>query len=82
MQCIKNVILHLIKFYTVRNIVWTTIVVWFVWKIYNVFSNKANNNTNTSQKSKEGETKIEKNVLQKPHFKPNDGEYVDYEEVN
>jgi hypothetical protein len=30
---------------------------------------------------KEGEVKIDKNVNLKSHFNPNDGEYVDYEEV-
>jgi hypothetical protein len=37
-------------------------------------------NSKTSYQ-KEGEVKIEKNVNLKSHFNPNDGEYVDYEEV-
>ncbi|MBK6985032.1 MAG: DUF4834 family protein [Bacteroidetes bacterium] len=36
---------------------------------------------NKSSYQKEGEVKIEKNVNLKSHFNPNDGEYVDYEEV-
>ncbi len=68
-----------------RNIVWTIIVVWVVWKIYNAFASKAKNQSvesNTSSKRKEGEVKIDKNIDQQSHFRPNDGEFVDYEEVN
>jgi len=67
-----------------RDIVWTVIVVWLVWKIYNAFALKPKaqqSNSNTTYQRKEGEVKIDKNVKQKPHFNSNDGEYVDYEEI-
>lgn len=35
----------------------------------------------SSQHRKEGEIRIEKNVQQKSHFRDDDGEYVDYEEI-
>lgn len=69
---------------TVRDIVWTVIVVWVVWKIYNAFSSKPNTQKTTSGNSqyrKEGEVKIDKNINSKTRFNPNDGEYVDYEEI-
>lgn len=73
-----------------RDIIWTVIAIWIVWKIYDAFKSiskpKAqtqgfNRNQNTYQHQKEGEIKIDKNINLKSHFNPNDGEYVDYEEV-
>lgn len=76
-----------------RDIIWTVIIVWVVWKIYDAFKNVSKPKTQThgynshqhnnfhSQK-KEGEVKIDPTATkQKSHFKPEDGEYVDYEEV-
>ena len=71
-----------------RDIVWTVIVVWVVWKIYDVFkhaSKSKNSNFNKGQdnyyRSNEGEVRIDKQNNHKSHFNPNDGEYVDYEEI-
>ena len=69
-----------------RDIIWTVIVVWVAWKIYDAFKNVAKTknpkvNQNNYNQTKEGEIKIDKNVNQKSHFDPNDGEYVDYEEI-
>lgn len=73
-----------------RDIIWTVIAIWIVWKIYDAFKSMSkpkvqtqgfNRNQNTYQHQKEGEIKIDKNVNLKSHFNPNDGEYVDYEEV-
>lgn len=69
---------------TVRDIVWTVIIVWVVWKIYSAFSSKTNTQntaSGNSQKRNEGEVKIDKNVNSKIRFNSNDGEYVDYEEI-
>ena len=70
-----------------RDIVWTLIVIWLVWKIYDAFKSVSKPkaqpqgyNGNQSYQ-KEGEVKIDKNINLKSHFNPNDGEYVDYEEV-
>ena len=70
-----------------RDIVWTIIVIWLVWRIYDAFKNMSKSKTqpkgfNSNQyQQKEGEVKIDKSVDLKSHFNPNDGEYVDYEEV-
>ena len=72
----------------VRDIIWTVILVWIVWKIIDAFKNvskmqpqKVNNNTQQHNR-KEGEVIIESSAPNhKSHFKPGDGEYVDYEEI-
>lgn len=67
-----------------RDIVWTVIIVWVVWKIYSAFTTKSktqNTTTGSHQTRKEGDVKIDKNVNSKTHFNSNDGEYVDYEEI-
>jgi hypothetical protein len=69
-----------------RDIVWTIIIIWIVWKIYDAFKNmsKTQGGTKTQNKfykQKEGEVKIDHNINQKTHFNPKDAEYVDYEEV-
>lgn len=73
-----------------RDIIWTVILVWLVWKIIDTFKNASKMqtqrvNTNNQQqynRRKEGEVNIEStHTGHKPHFKPEDGEYVDYEEI-
>lgn len=72
-----------------RDIIWTVIFVWLVWKIVDTVKgvsktrNQANNSgNNTNYYKKEGEVKIDSHgPQQKTHFKPEDGEYVDYEEI-
>lgn len=73
-----------------KDIVWTVIIIWVVWKIYDAFKNVSktkmqnqgfNENQNNNGHQKEGEVKIDKNVNQKTHINPNDAEYVDYEEI-
>ncbi|MES2515740.1 MAG: hypothetical protein V4580_16425 [Bacteroidota bacterium] len=70
-----------------RDIIWTIIIVWVVWKIYDAFKSVSKSKTQTQAFNgnhsyrKEGEVKIDKNVNVKSHFSPADGEYVDYEEV-
>jgi hypothetical protein len=77
----------------VRDIIWTVIVLWVIWKIYDAFKSvskpktqthgyNSQQNNNYHNQKKEGEVKIDPNApKQKSHFKPEDGEYVDYEEV-
>jgi hypothetical protein len=58
--------------------------VWVVWKIYNAFTTNAKAQKSPSghqQTRKEVEVKIDKNVRSESRFNPNDGEYVDYEEI-
>jgi hypothetical protein len=77
-----------------RDIIWTVIVIWIVWKLYDAFtsfgkqkSRTAYSQPNTQQNNyqqtnKEGEIRIDNKGDQKSsHFKPDDGEYVDYEEI-
>ncbi len=84
-----------------RDIIWTVILVWLVWKIYEAFkgiskmqTQRVNNQqtrqqgnnhtyyTNQQSQRKEGEVKLDSTQsAHKPHFKPGDGEYVDYEEI-
>lgn len=75
-----------------RDIIWTVILIWVVYKIYETFksvgrtraqSHSFNSNQNQYyHNKKEGEVKVDStNSTHKPHFKPEDGEYVDYEEI-
>lgn len=75
-----------------RDIVWTVILIWVVYKIYETFKSVGKNrtqqqgfNTNQSnyyQNRNEGEIRVDNRASnQKTHFKPEDGEYVDYEEI-
>lgn len=62
-----------------RDLIWTIIVIWLVWKIYTLFTSvKTKTNSNHS---KEGEVKVYTNSNSKTHFNPKDAEYVDYEEI-
>ena len=68
-----------------RDIVWTVIVIWLIWKFLDMFKNvsKPKNQPihNNYQHQNEGDVRIEKNVKHKSHFNTNSGEYVDYEEI-
>ena len=73
-----------------RDIIWTIIVLWIIWKIYDAFKviskpktqQQEFNNQQQYNNRKEGEVKIEAfETKNKPHFKDDDGEYVDYEEI-
>ncbi len=76
----------------VRDVIWTVIILWVVWKIYDAFKNVSKARTQTqshegyssqhnSNRQKEGEVRVDVNSKPKTHFKPGDGEYVDYEEI-
>lgn len=74
-----------------RDFIWTIIVLWIIWKIYDAFKTITKTKTqqqgfNNQQKNynqqHEGEVKIENQPhYKKSHFKDDDGEYVDYEEI-
>lgn len=75
-----------------RDIIWTVILIWVVYKIYETFKSVSRNRTqnqshHSNQNSyytnrKEGEVKVDNTIpKQKSHFRPEDGEYVDYEEI-
>ena len=73
-----------------RDIVWTIIIIWVVWKIYESFKTvtkpKTQQSYNTADNQKrsyhEGKTTVNStDSKNKSHLDPNIGEYVDYEEV-
>lgn len=83
-----------------RDIIWTIILVWLVWRIYeafkgvskmqaqrmnsrqNQYSQGSQHNYQQQNRRKEGEVRVDSaQSAHKPHFKPGDGEYVDYEEI-
>ena len=71
-----------------RDIIWTVIIIWIVWKIYgtilNISKGKVNNgNRNEKQYTdqKNGKVTIQHKSNKKSQFSSNHIEYVDYEEV-
>lgn len=71
-----------------RDIIWTLILIWITWKIIaaiKTVSKAPPNNLNDyaqNQRRPEGEVKIDTTASNsKSHFKENDGEYVEYEEI-
>jgi hypothetical protein len=65
-----------------RDIIWTIIIVWLVWKIIDTFQKISKRPTDSyKQHSFNGETTILDKNAQKSRFNPGDAEYVDYEEV-
>lgn len=71
-----------------RDLIWTIIVIWLVWKIIAAFKSNtkqqpSNANSNFDGHTREGEVKIDnfnKNGRQSK-YNPSDAEFVDYEEV-
>jgi hypothetical protein len=59
-----------------RDLIWTIIVIWLVWKIYSIFKNNMSKsaNSNNYQANHNNTT-----INSKDKFE--DAEYVDYEEV-
>lgn len=66
-----------------RDLIWTIIIVWVVWKLYDTFKaiSKTKPQRANHYSQKEGEVKIDRNVDLKSHYNPDNAEYVDYEEV-
>lgn len=78
-----------------RDVIWTIIVIWIVWKLYDAFTSfnrakarstinpygQAQQHTYQQSSQRDGEVKIDNKGESKSHFKPDDGEYVDYEEI-
>jgi hypothetical protein len=69
-----------------RDLIWTVITLWVVWKLYDAFKHvlkpQQAKNTGSFKSKKAGEVKIENmRSKQKPNFNANNAEYVDYEEV-
>lgn len=64
-----------------RDLVWTIIVIWLVWKIYDVFTKGKTQPKNQTNSQKNNDIKIDTSNYNKSHFNPKDAEYVDYEEI-
>jgi len=65
-----------------RDIIWTIIIVWLLWKIVDAFQKISKKQHHSAkQYAQNGETTIIDKDTQKSRFNPSDAEYVDYEEV-
>lgn len=65
-----------------RDIIWTVITIWFLWKIVDTFQKVSKKqNHSAKQYTRNGETTIIDKNTQKSRFNASDGEYIDYEEV-
>lgn len=74
-----------------RDIIWTVIIVWIVWKLYESFktitkpnTQRVNNNQQQQNSPPRKDGKATVNSVgdnHKSHLDPNIGEYVDYEEI-
>jgi hypothetical protein len=68
-----------------RDIIWTIIVVWVVWRIidaFRSFSHKTSRvNTHSNRTYTDQSHGNHQESSKKGHLKPDAGEYVDYEET-
>lgn len=64
-----------------RDLIWTIIVIWIVWKLYNTFkmSTSIKHKNDATSHLKDGEVIINKSSHKSSNFGTDD--YVDYEEV-
>ena len=81
------------KNYAMRDFIWTVIIIWVVFKIFNLIKGVTVKKTvifnnyqgqNSTSKKPEGSVTVEANSKQtskSPKQDLNDGEYVDYEEI-
>ncbi len=73
-----------IKISTVRDIIWTIITVWIIYKIYEAFkavSKVKSNPINNNQSNQKGKVTIQTTTNGQPKYDIKDAECVDYEEV-
>jgi hypothetical protein len=75
-----------------RDLIWTIIIIWVVYKIVDIFRstsvkktfvfNKNENHYHSTQQKQEGSVTVEKNSKQgkTPKANSSDGEYIDFEE--
>lgn len=76
-----------------RDVIWTLIIIWVVYKIVDIFRsasvkkttifNKYETHHHTTSSKPEGSVTVEKNTKQDKGTKGNstDGEYIDFEEI-
>ena len=70
-----------------RDVFWTILITWLVWKIWSFFSESKRvyiqkNEHHHYHNQQEGKTTVsQNNQIKKKYFSDNEGEYVDFEEV-
>ncbi|MEI6487442.1 MAG: DUF4834 family protein [Bacteroidota bacterium] len=68
-----------------RDVFYTLLVVWIIYRVLNAFSSVKNKYSNTSQRSdpppRKDETIVSDASAKKKNFGDNEGEYVDFEEI-
>jgi hypothetical protein len=64
-----------------KDIFYTILVAWIVWRIYMSFSRSKSTTQNTSSSKKDGKTTVDFIPQNKKKKDFDDGDYVDYEEV-
>ena len=66
-----------------RDVFYTLVVVWIVWRILNSVNSHRSKSSNPQQTAskKEGETTVNYVPPKKKNVGDSEGEYVDYEEV-
>jgi hypothetical protein len=66
-----------------RDVFYTLLVVWIIWRILNAISIHKSGQTNTTQPNqrKEGETTVDFVPPSKKKISDDEGEYVDFEEM-
>ena len=64
-----------------RDVFYTILTVWIVWKIYNAFISVRSYNNTSNHQSKEGSITIKKTEAKPNHIRDDEGEYVDFEEI-
>ena len=64
-----------------KDVFYTILVVWILWRIFASFSKSKPTNQTTSSSKKDGETTVDfiPNSKKKKEF--NEGDYVDYEDI-
>ena len=69
-----------------RDIIWTIIAIWIVYKVYETIksatTSKASSSFNQNQTNKNGKVTVQTNIDNQSKYNVKDAEYVDYEEVN
>lgn len=67
-----------------RDVIWTLIIVWLIYRIFSAFSNKKSvvyQKHEHHHYDKEGKVNVEPNPNKKSKTKIDDTEYTDYEEI-
>lgn len=70
-----------------RDVFYTILIIWIVWRIFNSISNyrtkhaSSSNPSSSNKKTTDGQTKVDYIPPVKKKISDDEGEYVDYEEI-